>query len=416
MLTAGIHTPLVDAGIVKTPFMVSIFFSAITVALALLIVDDVARSASAAARISAQNRRWQAMLDGIQLAVIRIDGSGAIAFLNPFAKRLLGPQSEHLLGQPLSRIAPQDEASDPMAFEARIASGGLVNVATPSGSNREILWFAVRIDDALGADSGLVVFGQDVTDVKRTEREVSRLRREIETLTRATMLGELASSITHELGQPIGALLSNVQSAQLLRQRAGGPVDEIDEILEDLLHDVRRSADIINRVRQFMRNHEPMTERFDLVTAIREVLELIDHEAKTKRVQITVVGEDACLVDAGRLDMQQICMNLVLNAIQALEGAACEIRRIEISVEKVDANVTLIFDDSGPGLPDRTDRHVFDAFVSGRKGGMGIGLSVCRRITEAHRGSVATDTSPLGGARFVIRLPIGVVEQMIANA
>ena len=415
ILFAGVHTPLVDAGIVQTPFMISIFFSAITAALTIIIVDNIARSARSAREIEYQNRRWQALLDGIQLAIIRVDASGIITFLNPFARSVLGTRSDELLGQPVHRLTPDDEALTPLEFEQRAASGRLMNIATPTGSNRQINWFTVRLDDDAEDALDLLVFGQDVTAVKRNERELLRLRREIDTLTRAAVLGELSSSIAHELGQPIGALLSNVQSAQILRRKAGAPADEIDEIFEDLLHDVRRSAEIIQRVRQFMRNHDAKTDQFDLVRAIDDVLRLAANEAKVKNVKMSVTGVDSCRVEAGRLELQQICLNLILNSLQAMDDESDDDRRVEIAVSKAGRDVMLSVDDTGPGLPELPDFDVFKAFHSGREGGMGIGLSVCRRITEAHRGTIAAEKSPLGGARFVVRMPIGVVEQEPAD-
>lgn len=416
MVSAGVHTPLVDAGIVETPFMISIFFSAITAALTIMIVDDIAKSARSAREIETQNRRWQALLDGIQLAIIRVDASGVIEFLNPFARRVLGARSNELLGQPVHRLVPGDEVSSPSEFERRAASGRLMNIASPTGSNRQINWFTVRLEGDTEGVFDLLVFGQDVTAVKRNERELIRLRREFDTLTRAAVLGELSSSIAHELGQPIGALLSNVQSAQILRRKAGAPEDEIDEIFEDLLHDVRRSAEIIQRVRQFMRNHEAKEEQFDLVRAIDEVLRLVSNEAKVKNVTVSVTGVDKCQVEAGRLELQQVCLNLILNSLQAMEDESDGDRRVEISVAVTGKDVTLCVDDTGPGLPELPDFDVFKAFNSGREGGMGIGLSVCRRIAEAHRGTISAEKSPLGGARFVVRMPIGVVELELADA
>jgi PAS domain S-box-containing protein len=411
ILVAGIHAVLVDVGVVQTPYMVSLAFTAIALALGLGLTADVARAAAATRGLEQQRNRWRALLNGIQLAVVSIDRDGRIAYINPFMERLIMRASGDLVGKKLDEIAPTTSERTHATTRDRWRAGHVPaipsQVLTASGETRLLNWFNVELRDSVGEPDGFVSFGEDVTDRQRTREELTRTRLEIEKLTRVVMLGELASSLAHELSQPIAAILSNVQSAHMIRSRDMQPTGEMDEILDAILRDTRRAGGIMDRVRKMLFNKPPELERFDLADALGEVLDIFAHDAAAKSIAIVLVPPaQPVVVRASRLELQQVVMNLVLNGVQAITTADSPCKHIDIAWWRDGQSVTLVVDDTGPGISESLARDIFNPFVSSKETGMGIGLAVSRRIVERHLGRIDIGASQAGGASFRLTLPI----------
>jgi C4-dicarboxylate-specific signal transduction histidine kinase len=221
------------------------------------------------------------------------------------------------------------------------------------------------------------------------------------------MLGEIASSLAHELSQPIAATLSNVQAAEAIRRREGANRDEIDDILDDILSATRRARDIMDRVRTLMFNKVPAKASFDLRDAVREVVDIFNFDAVAKGIDIVTTEPDQALtVNAGRIEMQQVVMNLVLNSVQAISASQSDGGRIDIALFQNGAEFEIRVDDTGPGLSATFDGDFLAPFVTTKETGMGIGLAVSRRIVDRHGGSIEYGTSPTGGARFRVVVPV----------
>jgi C4-dicarboxylate-specific signal transduction histidine kinase len=290
-------------------------------------------------------------------------------------------------------------------------------VVAASGEERLLKWFTVELRDTTGVADGFVAFGDDVTERQRTREELTRTRQEIEKRTRVVMLGELASSLAHELSQPIAAVLSNVQAAPIIRARSVHPADEIDSILEAILRDTRRAGGIMDRVRNMLFNKAPELESFELGDAINEVVEIFAHDAAAKAIAIVLdppIGH--VFVLAARLEVQQVVMNLVLNSVQAITTAESPCKRVDLAWRREGGSVVVRLDDTGPGLPGDPFSDIFDPFVSSKESGMGIGLAVSRRIVERHRGRIDAGASDAGGARFQMTLPIADETHDVATA
>jgi two-component system sensor histidine kinase DctS len=286
---------------------------------------------------------------------------------------------------------------------------------TASGAKRDILWFSVALRNENGDPDGLISIGQDITDQLRAQAERASNREEIEKLARVLTLGELATTFAHELSQPIAAILSNAQTLEIMRRQSNAPRDESDEVLGDILRDTRRARNLMQRVRAFMFNEEPQMSSFDIGDAIDQAVEMLSAEAARRGVRLIVKSAGEMIpVTASFLELQQVLMNLILNAIQASGDATGG--RVEISWEgDPDGQVMIAVDDSGPGLDVALKETVFHPFVTSKAKGTGIGLAVAKRIVERHGGAIAVKESPIGGARFEMILPIGTRMQVAAS-
>jgi PAS domain S-box-containing protein len=371
VLVAGVHSVLVDAGLVLTPYMISLSFTAIALALGLGLTADVARAAAATRGLEQQRGRWYALLNGIQLAVVRVGRDEDIAYVNPFMESLIGRSSGDLVGRRLEEIAPFTDERRPKRLLDQFGADGEPAIAdrvlTATGETRLLNWFSVELKDAAGAADGFVAFGEDVTERQRTREELTRTRQEIERLTRAVMLGELASSLAHELSQPIAAVLSNVQAARMIRERDAVPADETGEILEAILRDTRRAGRIMDRVRKMLFNKAPQLEEFEIGDALREVLDIFAYDTGSKAIAIVLdPPTDPIFVRAARLELQQVAMNLVLNSVQAITAADSPCKRVDLAWWTNGMSVVVQIEDTGTGLSDITVRDIFNPFVSSK--------------------------------------------------
>jgi C4-dicarboxylate-specific signal transduction histidine kinase len=225
--------------------------------------------------------------------------------------------------------------------------------------------------------------------------------------TRVATMGQLTASIAHEVNQPIGATVTNAQAA--LRWLAAQPPDleEARQALARIVKDGKRATDVTGRIRGLVRKAPPQKDCLHINGAIREVLELTRVEAMKNGVSVrTELAEDLPIVEADRVGLQQVMLNLIINAVEALSGVTEGPRDLLVSSEKIDSGgVLVVVRDSGPGLTPAALERLFDAFYTTKAAGLGLGLSICRSIIEAHGGQLWASTNMPRGAILQFTLP-----------
>jgi C4-dicarboxylate-specific signal transduction histidine kinase len=251
---------------------------------------------------------------------------------------------------------------------------------------------------------------RDELEMKVIERtaELQQTMAELTHMNRVATAGVLSASIAHEINQPIGATVVNAQAA--LRFLARKPVDleEIRQIFEEIVKDGIRASEVFDRIRNLTRKAPARRDRFDINSAIREVIELTGGEAAKNCVAVhTLLADELPLVDGDRVQLQQVVLNLIVNAIQAMGGVAQNTRALRIRSENTDLErVRVAVEDSGPGLPQETLERLFEPFYTTKPDGMGLGLSICRSIVEAHGGQLSARRRVPHGATFEFVLPV----------
>jgi len=263
---------------------------------------------------------------------------------------------------------------------------------------------------SLGALVEAVSTHVDVTDRKRAQDEHERLRRlesDLAHMNRLTMMGELAASLAHEITQPIAAARNNARAALRFLDRSPPDLGEVREALECIVADADRAGDIIDRIRDHIKKAPPRKGRFDLNKAINEVIALAESAITTNGVSVqTSLTEGLAPVQGDRVQLQQVVLNLILNAVEAMSTVEAGPRELLISTEQTQTGGILVsVRDSGPGIdPDHVDR-VFEAFYTTKSSGVGMGLSICRSIIDAHGGRLWADMNASRGAVFRFTLP-----------
>jgi len=225
---------------------------------------------------------------------------------------------------------------------------------------------------------------------------------------RASTVGELTTSIAHEVNQPLAAIASSAEASQRWLAQDPPNVDKARQTLARILADAHRASDVIARIRGLTRGASPERRGFDLNQAVLEMLALSRSELEQHAVIVTTQFDDELpLVLGDRVQVQQVIGNLILNAVDAMDGIPAAARRLTLRSLRVDGGrIALSVRDHGSGLPLEAPERVFDAFWTTKSGGLGLGLSLSRSILEANGGQIRAEPAEGGGAHFVFELPI----------
>ena len=242
------------------------------------------------------------------------------------------------------------------------------------------------------------------------EMQTRQRMAELAHINRFSTAGELTASIAHEINQPLGAILANAETAQSILTSPRPDIAELNNIVDDIIHDDRRASEVIRRMRSLLRKAPFETKNFDLNELVRETLEFLAGLAIARKVELDSLLMPVALPIMGdRVQLQQVILNLVVNAIDAMANTSGDSRKVNFRTSRVDNFGELSISDSGPGIPEDKLKKIFEPFFTSKAEGMGMGLSIARTIVEAHNGRIWAENQPGGGALFRIRLALEAV-------
>lgn len=247
----------------------------------------------------------------------------------------------------------------------------------------------------------------DVTQRKEEERELQQRRLEVTHLSRVNTLGELSGGIAHELNQPLTAILSNAQAGQRFLARTPIDVAELRAIFDDIVSEDKRAGEIIRRLRRLFAAGEVQRQRMDVNALIVDSVTMLSSDMISHRVTCTTeLATHLPPVNADPVQLQQVLVNLMMNAVEAMDQQPATQRRLVLASRRgADNSVEVTVTDSGPGIAPGEAEQVFAPFYSTKAAGMGLGLSVCRTIIGAHGGRIWVQPGRLGGAQFGFSVP-----------
>jgi C4-dicarboxylate-specific signal transduction histidine kinase len=243
---------------------------------------------------------------------------------------------------------------------------------------------------------------------KRAEEREQQLRDQLTRMARISLVGELAAAIAHEVNQPLCAIVSNAQAGQRLLSGEHADVGEVRETLRDIAADSRRANDVVARVRAMLQKQTPQRSLLRLPEAMREVVSLVYGKAIQKGVSVSLdLPANLPPVLADRVQLQQVTLNLALNALDAMSASEIEKRRLSVQANRNgDDEVIVSVSDTGPGIDAQHLEEVFDAFFTTKPTGLGVGLAISRSIVEQHGGRIWVESELGQGAAFHFTLPI----------
>jgi PAS domain S-box-containing protein len=281
-----------------------------------------------------------------------------------------------------------------------------LELRTRSGEARQVTIDAERVD--VGGEPCYLTFIRDVTERRQAEAEAQKQRLQVAHLSRVAMLGELSGALSHELNQPLTAILANARAAQRLMAHERPDLAEVREILGEIADADRRAGEVITRLRAFLQNGEMQLSPVDLNEVACEVLTLVHGDLILRRVTVDTTGLSPDLpgVFGDRVQIQQVLLNLLLNACDAIAPDGLD-RQVTLSTAAgADGTVELSLADRGTGIPPEKIQHIFEPFFTTKPDGLGLGLSICRSIVTAHEGRLWAENNVDGGATFRLRLPV----------
>ncbi len=408
------HVPLVIWGILDVPFFLGFTYTAIVGVMGYELSSDVARAAGLARELEISEKRLNLAADSANLGMWEWDIAHDEIWITDKGRAMLGFDSSEKLDfdRFRSRLHPDDRESVLKAVDSSLGAGAEYQseyrVVLPDG---QVRWIAGRGHVEFDGDGQPVRMrgaSVDITQRKLAELEAARHRNEMAHLSRVTTAGELSGSLAHELNRPLGAILSNAQAAQRMLANGGVDVAEFREILNDIVSEDKRAAEVIHRLRLWLQKGEVQQHSLRINKVVRDVLKLIRTDLISQNVSVdTELARDLPTVTGDPVQLQQVLVNLVVNACDAM--ADCDTPehqlRIRTGIENGGGAVIVSVTDRGGGIQVKEVEQIFEPFFTTKAKGMGLGLSVCRTIIAAHRGKLWATNNAERGATFHFTLP-----------
>lgn len=373
------------------------------------VVRDISEQRAYERKLTASAAHFRSILSAVPDAMVVIDERGKILSFSAAAEKLFGYAEAELLGANVSILMPSPEREQHDGYIHRYLETGQKRIIgigrVVSGLQRDGTRFPMElaIGEAMGEDQRIFTgFIRDLTERQRADQRVEELRSSLIHVARVSAMGTMASTLAHELNQPITAFNSYVQG---IRDMLVDVDPAIREALDDASSEAMRAGDIVRRLREFVARGEVDKTIENLPDLVAEAVALGAIGAREKSIDIRIdLDPEVALVLVDKVQVQQVLINLVRNAIEAM--AKSPERRLTISSRPDNHHfVRVTVADTGPGIPSKIAENLFRAFVSTKADGMGLGLSICRTIIEANGGRIWLEPHTDGGARFHFTLP-----------
>ena len=356
--------------------------------------------------------RLAAVVESSEDAILSETLDGTILSWNAGAERLYGYAAAEVIGQPVSRLAPPEQVDEMPRILERLRRGEHIEHyetvrRKKDGSRIEISLTLSSVRNAAGQIVGASSIARDITARKQAEEALRRAQAELAHVTRVATLGELTGSIAHEINQPLGAVVNNASAC--LRWLAAQNLEEARQSAARVIADGHRASEIIGRIRALAKRAPSRKDWLDIDETLREVLTLAQSEVQGHRVSLQTRWAGALPpVWGDRIQMQQVMLNLLMNAIEALSGVDEGPRELWVTTDTGEAgDVVVTVRDSGPGLDPQSLDRLFEAFYTTKPNGLGMGLAISRSIVESHGGRLWATANTPRGAVFQFTLPSG---------
>jgi two-component system sensor kinase FixL len=356
-------------------------------------------------------QRLQLIANSLPALIAHVDRDQRYNFANQAYKEWFGLEPQQLLGRTIREVVGDRLYCSVRPHVERALAGERVSFTTDmvrdGERSRSLDAIYVPDSDDTGSVRGFYALVLDVTDRVRAQQESRRLLYELAHADRMSMLGELAAALAHEINQPLAAILSNAQAAHRFLSGARPDLDEVREIIGDIADDGARAGEVVRHMRTLVKKEKASFQSLDVNQLLHEVVSLVRNDAMIHKIGIELrLDPDLSAVHGDRTQLQQVVMNLLLNAFGAIEEASSKDRNVQVESHGSDSEVQVTVRDHGPGIPRETLDRLFEPFNTSKPQGLGMGLSISRSIVNFHGGRLRADNNSDGGATFSFALPV----------
>lgn len=390
--------------------------------LALLVVQrNAAHRRRAEERLSAEMAFRRSMEESLTVGLRAKDHTGRILYVNAAFAKLVGMSADRLTGHvpPMPYWSP-DRIDETMARQRQLAEGDTVpqsfetRFRRADGTEIDVQVYEAPLIDASGRHQGWMGSIIDITEAKAAARLAREQDESLARTGRLVTLGEMASTLAHELNQPLGAIASYAAGGLNLIDAGQTGSPQVKTALEKVSTQARRAGLIIRRIQDFVKKREPQLVPLDLAEVAAEAIGLMSGEARELRTRLVLEAPQTPLppVKADRILIEQVMVNLIRNGLESIAEGPRHGDLLTVRLRSEDGMAQLDVIDQGSGIPEDLAAHLFDPFTSTKSQGMGMGLNICRSIVELLHGNLAHAPNPGGGTVFTVRLPFAAVDDV----
>jgi two-component system, LuxR family, sensor histidine kinase DctS len=398
--------------------LASMLLSASLVALAMIVLwslwilrRHVLRRQAVEAQLRQEYAFRKAMEDSLDTGMRARNLDGEITYVNPAFCRMVGWSASELIGRrPPMPYWAEDYLDDTRTLHDRVLAGAgpeqgfELKLKRRSGEVIDVLIHEAPLIDAQGQQTGWMGSMVDITERKMADEQARQQQERLQSTARLVAMGEMASSIAHELNQPLAAISSYCTGAvNLLRDKA--PATEVIPALDKAVEQARRAGQVIRRIYGLARHSENRSEPVNLGERIEAALALMEADIRQKGIRVALDLANPASIEGDPVLLEQALFNLLRNAVESMQDTAADHKRITIALAVVDGYASVTIADRGCGIDPALSDKLFDPLFTTKPEGMGMGLAICRSVVENHRGRLSFEANPEGGTVFRMLLP-----------
>jgi two-component system sensor kinase FixL len=357
---------------------------------------------------------FQALLSAAVDGIIVIDAQGRIQVINQACEKLFGYQADEVIGHNVKLLMPapyREEHDGYLEHYRETGERRIIGIGREAmGQRKDGSTFPMYLSVGQGKNEGADIYVgiiRDLTERQRTERRLQQLQAELLHVSRLSAMGQIGSALAHELNQPLTAIMNYGKAAARTLEQIDDPrVAKVQQLIGKAVDQTTRAGNIIRNLRGFVEKREAGRHHENLAKIIEEAIALGLVGSADANIKVTVdLDREMPTVLVDKVQVQQVLINLIRNGLDAMQ--ATPNRRLSVRAAIQDGDFALVtVSDSGPGLPEEVADRLFQPFVTTKEHGMGIGLTICQTIVEAHGGLIWFEPNPGGGVSFHFRLPL----------
>jgi PAS domain S-box-containing protein len=378
------------------------------------LITDVTGRKRAEAALRQSEKQYRLLVENQTELILTVGRNGVVRFASPSYRQLFGADAADLVGRPLAlEVHEDDREATARAWQAAWAPPYSTSIENRVLTPRGWVWLAwsvraVRDERGAAAPDEVVAVARDVTDRRRAEEQAQQHLQSLAHVARVSSMGEMASAIAHEVNQPLTAIANYVYACMRLLRSGAATQEQTLDVMQRVASEAERAGEVVRKMRSFVRGEEGQISAVDANFLVAEVLRLAAPEARQSGVELVPALQSGLPeVCADSIQIQQVLLNLVRNAVEAIVAGGARERVVRIETARGDAGrIAIRVADTGPGLAPEALEKVFEPFYTTKADGIGIGLALSRSIVDAHGGLLWATAIPGRGATFHLSLPI----------